>query len=71
MILLKDVQGIRERKGTLKDLKVLFYYGVGPPPRQNINIPRGELVNAKQDDPSNNYQLWSDPNIIIISSHGR
>ncbi len=61
-ILLKDAQGIK--KNITGALKKLIY---GETPHQNINIPRGELMIAKQDDPSYNYQLWSDPNVLFHS----
>ncbi len=60
-ILLKDVQGIKKNTGALKKL---LHRGA---PHQNINILRGELIVAKQDDPSYNYQLWSDPNVLFYS----
>ncbi len=39
----------------------------GGTPYQNINILCGELMIAKQDDPSFNYQLWGDPNALFYS----
>ncbi len=60
-ILLKDLQGIKKITGALKKL---VHRGT---PHQNINIPRGELMIAQQDDPSFNYQLWSDPNVLFYS----
>ena len=60
-MLLKDVQGIKKSTGALKKLMR------GVTPHQNINIPRGELMVAKQDDPSFNFQLWSDPSVLFYS----
>ena len=60
-ILLKDVQGIKKNTGALKKL---LHRGA---PHQNINILRGELIVAKQDDPNFNYQLWSDPNALFYA----
>ena len=50
-ILLNDVQGIKKITGALKKLMH------GGTPYQNINIRRGKLMIAKQDDPTLNYQL--------------
>ena len=60
-ILLKDAQGIKKITGALKK----FMREGTPYP--NINILCGELMIAKQDDPSYNYQLWSDPNVLFHS----
>ncbi len=60
-ILLKDAQGIKKFTGALKK----FMREGTPYP--NINILCGELMIAKQDDPSYNYQLWSDPNVLFHS----
>ncbi len=59
-ILLKDTQGIKKNTSTFKKL----VHGE----TLNINILRGELMIAKQDDPSYNYQLWNDPNVLFHSS---
>ena len=63
-ILLKDVHGTKINTGALNKLFNLVSAGT---PYQNINILRGELIVAKQDDPNFNYQLWSDPNVLFYS----
>ncbi len=60
-ILLKDVHGIKKNNGVFK--KLIH----GGTPHQDVNILRGELMIAKQDDPSFNYRLWSDPNVLFYS----
>ncbi len=61
-ILLKDIQGIKRNTGALKK----FMHGRTP--YQNIYVLRGELMVAKQNDLSFNYQLWSDPNVLFYST---
>ncbi len=63
-ILLKDVHGTKKNTRAFEKLVNLMYTGT---PYQNINILRGELIVAKQDDPNFNYQLWSDPNVLFYS----